>query len=86
MQRNGFWKTETALVNASNDHLMGSASGLNFMLVLMVTPDDLKIFIHRLKYIADIKGTARIFLSTGYFLQHTHIKFKNSFLPSVQYY
>lgn len=61
MQRNGFWKTGKALVNASNDHLMGSASGLNFMLVLMVTPDDLNIFIHRLKYIADIKGTARIF-------------------------
>lgn len=75
MQRNGFWKTGKALVNASNDHLMGSASGLNFMLVLMVTPDDLNIFIHRLKYIADIKGTARIFfffLSTGHFLQHTH--------------
>lgn len=86
MQRNVFWKTGKALVNASNDHLMGSASGLNFMLVLMVTPDDLNIFIHRLKYIADIKGTARIFLSTGHFLQHTHIKFKNSFLPSVQYY
>lgn len=50
MQRNGFWRTGTALANASNDHLMGSASGLNFMHVLMmVTPDDLNIFIHRLK-------------------------------------
>lgn len=73
MQRNGFWKTGKALVNASNDHLMGSASGLNFMLVLMVTPDDLNIFIHRLKYIADIKGTARIFFVNGTFSStHTH--------------
>lgn len=73
MQRNVFWKTGTALVNASNDHLMGSASGLNFMHVLMVTPDDLNISMHRLKYIADIKGTARIFFVNGTFSSaHTH--------------
>lgn len=72
MQRNGFWKTGKALVNASNDHLMGSASGLNFMLVLMVTPDDLNIFIHRLKYIADIKGTARIFFCQRDIFFNTH--------------